>query len=138
LREFVGGEQHLAGLNILLPRAAVARDLLPKALETAGARVDVVPVYKTIAPEADKSRLAAMLAGDADCVAFTSASTVKNLAQLFDASDLAPILPNVTVACIGEITAETALEFGLEVHIKPIQFTIPALVEAIAAYYRTP
>ena len=51
LREFTGGGAHLRGLNILLPRALVGRDVLPKALEEAGARVDVVPAYQTALPE---------------------------------------------------------------------------------------
>src|SRR5690348_10433832 len=50
LSEFVGGAEHLHGLNILLPRAAVGRDYLPKALEDAGARVDVVTAYRTVVP----------------------------------------------------------------------------------------
>ena len=50
LSNFVGGNEHLHGLNILLPRAAVGRDYLPKALEDAGARVDVVTAYRTVVP----------------------------------------------------------------------------------------
>ena len=34
-----------------------------------------------------------MLAGSADCIAFTSSSTVKNLALLFDTHDLGKVLP---------------------------------------------
>ena len=96
---------------MLLPRAAVARDYLPKALEEAGARVDVVTAYRTVVPEnLDRGRLSAMLAGDADCIAFTSSSTVKNLALLFDTIDLSKILDGVAIACIGDITADTAAE----------------------------
>lgn len=136
LTNFIGGREQLQGLNVLLPRAAVARDYLPKALEDAGARVDVVTAYRTIVPEKlDRGRLSAMLAGDADCIAFTSSSTVKNLALLFDTNDLSEILHGVTIACIGDITASTAAEFGLTVHIQPAEFTIPALADAIAMHY---
>jgi uroporphyrinogen III methyltransferase/synthase len=41
----------LAGRRILLPRAAVARDLVPVELARRGARVDVVEAYRTAAPE---------------------------------------------------------------------------------------
>src|SRR6185295_7834061 len=51
LTEFTGGAEQLHGLNILLPRAAVGRDYLPKALVDAGARVDVVTAYRTVLPE---------------------------------------------------------------------------------------
>jgi uroporphyrinogen III methyltransferase/synthase len=136
LTEYAGGVEQLRGLNILLPRAAVGRDYLPKALEDAGARVDVVTTYRTVVPEnLDRGRLSAMLAGSADCIAFTSSSTVKNLALLFDTHDLSGVLSGVTIACIGDVTAATATEFGLNVQIQPAQFTVKALAKAIADYY---
>ena len=136
LIQFVGGSERLQGLNLLIPRAAVARDYLPRALEEAGARVDVVPAYRTVLPEnLDRGRLSAMLAGSADCIAFTSSSTVRNLGLLFDTHDLSQILEGLTVACIGDITATTAGEYGLQVEIQPAQFTIPSLAKAIAEHY---
>ena len=136
LSEFVGGHEQLHGLNILLPRAAVGRDYLPKALEDAGARVDVVTAYRTVVPEnLDRGRLSAMLAGGADCIAFTSSSTVKNLALLFDTDDLSKILSGVTIAVIGEVTGETAVAHGLKPDIKPDQSTVEDLALSIAIYY---
>lgn len=136
LSEFVGGAEQLHGLNILLPRAAVARDYLPKALEDAGARVDVVTAYRTVIPDnLDRGRLSAMLAGSADCIAFTSSSTVKNLALLFDTHDLSKVLSGLAIACIGDITTATAEEYGLQVQIQPAQSTIKDLAQAIADYY---
>lgn len=137
LVSFLGGEESLPGVNILIPRASVARDFLPKALAQAGARVDVVPAYATSLPDdLDKGHVAAMLSGNADCIAFTSSSTVRNLATLFDTQDLSGPLKNVTVACIGDVTARTANDYGLTVHVQPSEFTIPALAQAIAEYFR--
>ncbi len=120
LEAFVGGAEHLQQLNILIPRASVARDYLPRALEEAGARVDVVPAYRTALPaNLDRGRIAAMLSGGADCIAFTSSSTVKNLGQLFDPHDLSGALAGVVIACIGDITATTAKEYGLPPTIHP-------------------
>lgn len=136
LATFVGGPTGLEGLNILIPRASVARDFLPKALEDAGARVDVVPAYQTTLPEnLDRGRIAAMLSGSADCIAFTSSSTVRNLAQMFDTANLSHVLAGVAIASIGDITSTTAAEHGLSVSIQPTQFTIPSLAEAIANYF---
>jgi uroporphyrinogen III methyltransferase/synthase len=136
LERFVGGAEALHGLNILIPRASVARDYLPKTLQEAGARVDVVPAYRTLLPaDLDRGRVAAMLSGSADCIAFTSSSTVRNLARLFDTQDLSEALGGVVIACIGDITATTAAEYGLSVKIQPQQFTIPALAGAIAEYF---
>ena len=77
-----------------------------------------------------------MLAGGAaDCIAFTSSSTVRNLAMLFDTNDLTELLKGVAVACIGDVTAATATEYGLSTDIKPHEFTVPALARAIAEYF---
>jgi len=136
LEQFVGGREALDGLNVLLPRAASGRDFLPRALAEAGARVDVVPVYRTVMPEnLDRGRVAALLAGGADCIAFTSSSSVRNLAQLFDTSDLSEVLFGVVVACIGDVTATTAAEHGLSAEILPEQSTTTALARAIASYF---
>jgi len=136
LSEFLGGTEKLSGVNVLLPRAATGRDLLPKALEEAGARVDIVTAYRTVIPDyVDRGRLSAMLAGSADCIAFTSSSTVKNLAQLFDTHDLSNILKKIAVACIGGVTAATASEYGLTVSIQSAKSTVSDLARAIADYY---
>jgi uroporphyrinogen III methyltransferase / synthase len=139
LCEFASGVENLHGLNFLMPRAALGRDHLPRALEKAGARVDLVPAYRTVLPEdLDRGRLSAMLTGSADCIAFTSSSTVRNLAQLFDTHDLGPLLKGLSTACIGDVTATTAAEYGLKVDIQPTQFTVAALARAIAEYYQAP
>ena len=83
----------------------------------------------------DRGRLSAMLAGSGDCIAFTSPSTVKNLAKLFDTHDLGKTLPGVVIACIGPVTTAAAVEYGLRVAIEPAQQTVKHLAEAIAAYY---
>ena len=137
LENFMGGAEGLRNLNFLIPRAAVARDFLPRALEGAGARVDVVTAYRTVAPHnTERRRIEALLAGGGvDCITFTSSSTVRNFAELFDTADLSHLLRGVTVACIGDITAATAAEYNLRTDILPSEFTTAALARAIADYY---
>lgn len=137
LENYLGGREHFENLNVLLPRAAVARDFLPRALEATGARVDVVPAYRTVRPETtDRARVEALLlGGGVDCVTFTSSSTVHNFAQLFDTRDLSRLLAGVRVACIGGITAQTAAEYGLKADIQPSEFTTPALARAVADFF---
>lgn len=137
LESYIGGREQFENLNFLLPRAAVARDFLPRALESAGARVDVVPAYRTVRPETtDRARVEALLLGGGiDCITFTSSSTVHNFAQLFDTRDLSRVLAGVRVACIGAITAQTASEYGLKTDIQPSEFTTPALARAIADFF---
>ena len=137
LERFLGGRASLSGKNFLIPRAAIARDYLPQALEEAGARADTIAAYRTIAPQSSElGRVRALLAGGAvDCITFTSSSTVRNFAQLFDTTDLSKLLDGVLIACIGDITAATAAEYGLGTDIQPSEFTTLALADAIASYY---
>ncbi|HEU4767866.1 MAG TPA: uroporphyrinogen-III synthase [Pyrinomonadaceae bacterium] len=137
LTEFAGGTEKLHGLNFLIPRAATGRDYVPKSLENAGARVDVVTAYRTVLPEnLDRGRLSAMLTGSADCIAFMSSSSVKNLALLFDTHDLGEKLQGLAIACIGDVTAATAAEYGLHVDIQPHETTAAALADAVAKYFQ--
>jgi uroporphyrinogen III methyltransferase/synthase len=135
----LGGREQFQHLNFLLPRAAVARDFLPRALEAAGARCDVVEAYRTVRPETtDRARAEALLVGGGvDCITFTSSSTVHNFAQLFDTRDLRPLLSGVCVACIGAVTAETAAEYGLRADVIPAESNTHALARAVTDYYRT-
>jgi uroporphyrinogen-III synthase len=100
--------------------------------------VDVVTTYQTVLPDnIDRGKLAAMLAGSGDCIAFTSPSTIKNLAKLFDTHDLGKTLRDMVVACIGSVTAEAAAEYGLRVDIQPQETTTKALAQAIADFFDT-
>jgi uroporphyrinogen III methyltransferase/synthase len=124
------------GERVLLARAAVARDVLVSHLEAAGASVDEVPAYQT-RPAAEDARplRRELAAGKVDVVTFTSSSTVRHFAALFPDESLSRLLHGVTVACIGPITGATARELGLETHILPAEYTIPALARAIADHY---
>lgn len=137
LAGYAGGREHLRNLNFLFPRAAAGRDFIPRALEEAGARVDVVTAYRTVRPEStDRAKIEALLVGGGvDCVTFTSPSTVHNFAQLFDTRDLAPLLAGVRVACIGETTARAAADYGLPTDIRPAEQNARALARAVADHF---
>ncbi|ALA58194.1 uroporphyrinogen-III C-methyltransferase [Nitrospira moscoviensis] len=123
--------------RILIPRAEAARELLPEELHARGARVDVVPVYRTVLPDAGIEAWRRLLINREIHVAtFTSSSTVRNCVELLGGAESAKeLLKPVAVACIGPITAKTAEEFGLTVSILPRENTVPALAEAIAEQY---
>lgn len=118
------------GDKILLPRAKVAREILPETLRAMGAIVDVVTVYETIADLNNKEELVTLLEnGEVDLVTYTSSSTVKNLIDGLGESK--ELLKNVKTAVIGPITAATCKKEGLNVDIEAKEFTIDGLVEAI-------
>ncbi|HOV85171.1 MAG TPA: uroporphyrinogen-III C-methyltransferase [Syntrophobacteraceae bacterium] len=125
------------GKSFLIPRALVARDVLPETLRREGARVNVVPAYETVLPSDRRTQvLDAFRARRIHCVTFTSSSTVSNFFQLCPREEVLPWMKEVDIACIGPITAETAREYGLRTNIMPGEYTIAALTEAILAHYR--
>jgi uroporphyrinogen III methyltransferase/synthase len=117
---------NLAGQRILLPRAAVARDLVPVELARRGAVVDVVEAYRTVLPSGPFAFPAGV-----DWITFTSSSTVRNFVAIAGAAALAGVLAGVKVASIGPVTSATARELGIEVAVEASVFTIDGLVEAI-------
>jgi uroporphyrinogen III methyltransferase/synthase len=129
-------KENLKGVRVLIPRAEVARDLLPDELRGRGAKVTVAVAYRTIRPDMDAASIKAQLQkGAIGVVTFTSSSSVRNYVELFaDQHDARRLTGNAVVACIGPITAETAESFGFTVRIRAKENTIPALADAIVEY----
>ncbi|HMK64299.1 MAG TPA: uroporphyrinogen-III C-methyltransferase, partial [Thermodesulfobacteriota bacterium] len=126
----------LTAKKILIPRAAQARDILPEGLRRMGAEVSVVSAYQTLPAETEKEALEQSLSqGEIDGLTFTSSSTVIQFLALFSRQKILSLLKNVTVACIGPITAKTARDNGLFVSVVAEEYTIPGLVRAIENYY---
>ena len=114
---------------MLLPRAAVARDLVPAELARRGAAVDVVEAYRTVVPESARARAAEIFGAGRkpDWITFTSSSTVENFVEAAGAGALA----GVEVASIGPVTSATARKHGIEVTAEAGVFTIDGLLQAI-------
>jgi uroporphyrinogen III methyltransferase/synthase len=126
------------GTRILLPRALEARDVLPKALLKMGASVDVVPAYATIRPDNATVLVEEMLStGSIDMVTFTSSSTVRNFIEMLGGPTplLKRRMQDVAVACIGPVTADTAVGNGLTVQVMPDEYTVEALTAGIVRYF---
>ena len=116
--------------RVLLPRAAVARDVLPEGLRTKGWDVDVVEAYRTRSVEASSGTRSE--AAKADAITFTSSSTVTSYLQAAGADAVPPV-----VVCIGPVTAETARAAGLHVDAVAEAHTIDGLIEALVAALRS-
>jgi len=119
----------LSGKRVLLPRAAVARDLVPTELARRGARVDVVEAYRTVAPEHLAEQACDILASRPDCITFTSSSTVRNLVEAVGKG----ALRGIPVASIGPITTQTAHDLEVEVTAQAKVFNVEGLVAAVLA-----
>ena len=119
----------LAGSRMLLPRAAKARDVLPRELARRGACVDVVEAYRTVAPDSARAQVADVFgaARKPDWVTFTSSSTVENFVQIAGRQ----ALQGVKIASIGPVTSATVRKLGFEVTVEAGVFTTDGLVEAM-------
>ena len=126
----------MRGKNVLIPRAAKARDVLPETLRQWGAGVDVVEAYRTSAPAFDPREVRQRLErGDVDMVTFTSSSTVSNFVQLCGGGSLDSIVRGVAIASIGPITGKTIEELGGAVTVLARESTIDGLVDAMIEYF---
>jgi uroporphyrinogen III methyltransferase/synthase len=135
--EKYGSLSALAGLRILLPQAREARDLIPRTLEAAGARVDVATCYENVLPEIDGKQIQDLLARTPDLLVFTSSSTVNNFMTLVGLNKGKEVFAQATVAALGPITASTLAAFGKQAEIRPRVSTIASLLEAIRTYYES-
>ena len=132
IKAFAG--ENLAGKKVLLPRAAVARDVIPVELAKLGAQVDVVEAYRNVVPANAAARAREIFSAEKkpDWITFTSSSTVKNLLAITGRE----ALEGVRIASIGPVTSSTFCAHGLKVDAEAKQFTLDGLIEAILAAYQ--
>jgi uroporphyrinogen III methyltransferase/synthase len=130
--EALAAAVELRGTRILLPRAEVARAVLPDSLREHGAEVVEVAAYRTVQDGAGagevKRRIAA---GEIDLVTFTASSTVRSFADLVGTE-----MGTAASASIGPITSGTLRELRMKVDVEAAEYTIPGLVAAIRGFYQ--
>jgi uroporphyrinogen-III synthase len=137
--------KQVKGKRVLLARAKVARDVIPRELRKLGAQVDVVEAYETVVPKTSRTRLRAALRSPKrrpDVITFTSSSTVRNFLNLLGTPRgrgrprHTRSLAGIQFASIGPVTSSTLRELGLPVEIEAREYTIPGLIQAIVSACR--
>ena len=124
------------GRRVLVARAKVARDVIPRELRNIGATVDVVEAYETVVPTSSQRKLRAVMSDPKrrpNIITFTSSSTVRNFVRLLGVRRRPfPVeLKGIRFASIGPVTSATLRELGLPVDIEAREFTIAGLLQAI-------
>jgi uroporphyrinogen III methyltransferase/synthase len=122
----------IKGKKILIPRAEVAREVLPEQLKNMGAKVHVLPIYRTVKPRGLQKRIYEELKKGVDMVVFTSSSTVKNFMEI---KGIKKFL-NIPFAVIGPVTAETLTKYGFKPSVMPEKYTAKSLVKEISKFFR--
>lgn len=128
---------NLDGRKILIPRALVARELLPETLRAMGATVEVLCVYETLVPDYKKEELDLVKmrfsGAEIDLVTFTSSSTVTNFFSLLGKDS--GLFAKTGFACIGPVTAATLLDHGFTPAVTADIHTTQGLKEKILDFY---
>jgi uroporphyrinogen-III synthase len=123
------------GKRVLLCRAKIARDLIPRELRRMGAFLDVVEAYETVVPQSSRVELRAVLRDPLrrpHAITFTSSSTVKNYVALLGIrSGRSRLVEGVLNASIGPVTSDSLRQYQLSVDVQAAEYTIPGLIEAI-------
>ncbi|MDD3311135.1 uroporphyrinogen-III C-methyltransferase [Pseudodesulfovibrio sp.] len=126
-------ERGIQGNDVLIPRAKVAREVLPEELKKAGCNVTVLPVYETKLVQSSGEEIEEAMKNEAiQYVTFTSSSTVENFFELIT-PDTLRCCPDVKLASIGPVTTRTIEKFGFKPAVEATDYTIPGLVEALLA-----
>ncbi|MDI6726925.1 MAG: uroporphyrinogen-III C-methyltransferase [Smithellaceae bacterium] len=124
----------MSGKKILLPRAELARDVVPAALSGLGAQVAPIVVYRTVSTAGKRAEIAGHIdEGKVDVITFTSPSTVKGFLEIWGEDK--PLPKGIRIACLGSVTGAAARKAGFRVDIMQDVFTIEALVEGMAACF---
>nr|MBA3271984.1 uroporphyrinogen-III synthase [Acidobacteriota bacterium] len=129
----------LKGKRVLFPKADIARDTLPEELRAVGAQVSEVVAYRTVTAESDEHLdiYRQLLDRRIDAVTFSSASAVRAFVGIYGADQAVDLLNHTIVATIGPVTADAAIRYGITPQITSATSTIPALVDALVAHFKT-
>ncbi len=124
------GAEELIGKKILLPGAAVMRDVVPLRLRELGAEVTVVEAYRNVMPE-EAAAQAALVFRDPlpSWIIFASSSAAENTARVVPPH----ILARIRIASIGPATTRTVEKLGLRTAVEADPHTIEGLIQAIDA-----
>ncbi|MDQ6856016.1 MAG: uroporphyrinogen-III synthase [Candidatus Dormibacteraeota bacterium] len=114
------------GTRMLVVAASGGRDVVAPVLRQAGARVEVLEVYRTVMPDGAGDQLRAEFArGPVDAVTFTSGSTVRHFATAL------PDPPRCAAVCVGPVTAQAARDAGWERVVTADEHTSAGVVAAM-------
>ncbi len=130
---------HVAGQRMLWARANRGRDILPRELAAAGARLDQVIVYQNDDLPAWPAETTGQFdRGEIDWLCLSSPSIARNAARLIGDSVRARLGARLKIATISPVTSTAAREAGLPVTVEAAVYTWNGLIDAIIAHEASP
>jgi len=134
----------LRGKRIAIQEYGIANPELNSALQSRGATVVSIPIYRWALPE-DLAPLRAaieqILAGEVDIALFTNGAQAEHLFKLA-ASDKADdglrrAFKNIVVGSVGPVCTQVLQQFGLTPDIEPVHPKMGSLIAEVAARARS-
>ncbi|SFK70312.1 uroporphyrinogen III methyltransferase / synthase [Paenibacillus sp. 1_12] len=123
------------GQQVLLPTADIAKEYIPARLRELGLQVTEVDVYETVLETSGGAEVIEMLEQKMlQIITFTSSSTVTNLFRAleeFGVDNPLELIKDCQIACIGPMTAQTAIEAGLTIDYLAEEATVESLIESL-------
>ena len=128
----------VAGARVEVARSDHGSAVLLDGLEDAGAYVHETTLYRLVRPEGSGESAELAAEGELDAACFTSSLTVDHFLEAAAERGVRDAalegLADATIGVIGEPTAETATERGIDVNVVPEEATFDALArETVAA-----
>ena len=122
-------QEDWTGVRVLLLRAEVGHPLLPDSLQSIGAVLTTVPVYRTACPKTSAPS-ALEHVESVDTVTFTSPSSVQNLLQLLGEGGV-ELLRERTRIAIGRVTLGALEQIGLAGTLLATEATVEGIVATL-------
>ena len=133
--EIVEGMGELEGRRVLLPQADIADPWLADQIRAAGASVDAVVAYRTVALDPSAVEAAELEQG-VDAVVLASGSAARSLAALAAKfPGVAKELQQTLVVAIGPKTADAAREVALPVGLVADEASAEGIIHALTTHF---
>lgn len=124
------------GIKVLFPKGDRSPGLLEKELSRKGYEVTPLVVYATRLRNSIDNRVEKMIhSKDANCIGFTSPSSVSALVSILGTEMIRSLLEDVTISAIGPATCKACNDAGLNVAILPTEYTVQGMIRAISRFY---
>jgi uroporphyrinogen III methyltransferase/synthase len=124
----------VSGDKVLLVRAQEGREVLGERLQESDVQITAVSCYRTVSDETNaQAAREALQQNRVHWVTFTSSSTVRNFLDAVGADVVKEHRAQFRVACIGPVTAQTAVDNGLTPDVVAENASVESLIEALCA-----
>lgn len=121
--------------RVLICKGNLARTVIADGLRANGKTVDEAIVYVNEMPQdATQKLVESFTQSNVDIIFFTSASAVKNFYDIANKYSFCNKLKNCIIVGIGPITNAEAEKLGMNVSVKPKEYTLSGMLETLATY----